>query len=167
WPPSSRYRASTMLWAQVEWLLSRKISDASRLSVAVHAVGRTRRVTRAPCRARRAAARRRHGGRRGTHPASVIGAAARPRSEQSPADLGAAEGAVEPRAVAPLCHGDRRAHRALQPARFRSDRHATARCRGPRWLRGPPRLLRDRKSTRLNSSHVKISYAVFCLKKKL
>src|SRR5436309_5907249 len=27
-------------------------------------------------------------------------------------------------------------------------------------------FLRDRKSTRLNSSHVKISYAVFCLKKK-
>src|SRR5690606_33290525 len=26
--------------------------------------------------------------------------------------------------------------------------------------------VRDRKSTRLNSSHVKISYAVFCLKKK-
>src|SRR6266496_4877929 len=26
--------------------------------------------------------------------------------------------------------------------------------------------LRDRKSTRLNSSHVEISYAVFCLKKK-
>src|SRR5690625_6402019 len=29
----------------------------------------------------------------------------------------------------------------------------------------PPRV-RDRKSTRLNSSHVAISYAVFCLKKK-
>src|SRR5690606_39910767 len=28
------------------------------------------------------------------------------------------------------------------------------------------RLDKDRKSTRLNSSHVKISYAVFCLKKK-
>src|SRR5690606_40144152 len=27
-------------------------------------------------------------------------------------------------------------------------------------------LFTDRKSTRLNSSHVKISYAVFCLKKK-
>src|SRR5256885_13290799 len=27
-------------------------------------------------------------------------------------------------------------------------------------------LLRDRKSTRLNSSHLVISYAVFCLKKK-
>src|SRR5699024_12857830 len=27
------------------------------------------------------------------------------------------------------------------------------------------RLYRDRKSTRLNSSHVSISYAVFCLKK--
>src|SRR5690625_7018403 len=38
-------------------------------------------------------------------------------------------------------------------------------------LVGPLRLLRlaqgrDRKSTRLNSSHVAISYAVFCLKKK-
>src|SRR5699024_12264157 len=28
------------------------------------------------------------------------------------------------------------------------------------------RPLKDRKSTRLNSSHVSISYAVFCLKKK-
>src|SRR5690554_7170437 len=28
------------------------------------------------------------------------------------------------------------------------------------------RIRRDRKSTRLNSSHVRISYAVFCLKKK-
>src|SRR3712207_8643972 len=27
-------------------------------------------------------------------------------------------------------------------------------------------VLRDRKSTRLNSSHANISYAVFCLKKK-
>src|SRR5690349_24077567 len=29
-----------------------------------------------------------------------------------------------------------------------------------------PGAARDRKSTRLNSSHVEISYAVFCLKKK-
>src|SRR5690606_40122796 len=29
-----------------------------------------------------------------------------------------------------------------------------------------PQTRADRKSTRLNSSHVKISYAVFCLKKK-
>src|SRR5256885_17161935 len=29
-----------------------------------------------------------------------------------------------------------------------------------------PLVLRDRKSTRLNSSHLVISYAVFCLKKK-
>src|SRR5947209_12377887 len=28
------------------------------------------------------------------------------------------------------------------------------------------RMYRDRKSTRLNSSHANISYAVFCLKKK-
>src|SRR5262245_63534866 len=38
--------------------------------------------------------------------------------------------------------------------------------------RGSPHLLcpgggRDRKSTRLNSSHLGISYAVFCLKKKM
>src|SRR3712207_7450600 len=30
----------------------------------------------------------------------------------------------------------------------------------------PARRARDRKSTRLNSSHANISYAVFCLKKK-
>src|SRR5437868_13075939 len=30
----------------------------------------------------------------------------------------------------------------------------------------PWRITLDRKSTRLNSSHVSISYAVFCLKKK-
>src|SRR5256885_12007545 len=39
----------------------------------------------------------------------------------------------------------------------------------PRGRFGNPRELlggRDRKSTRLNSSHLVISYAVFCLKKK-
>src|SRR3712207_8498216 len=33
-------------------------------------------------------------------------------------------------------------------------------------LEGDRPLERDRKSTRLNSSHANISYAVFCLKKK-
>src|SRR5215510_15557197 len=33
-------------------------------------------------------------------------------------------------------------------------------------LHGATLQVRDRKSTRLNSSHVAISYAVFCLKKK-
>src|SRR2546430_10004994 len=33
-------------------------------------------------------------------------------------------------------------------------------------LRGSPEPRIDRKSTRLNSSHSQISYAVFCLKKK-
>src|SRR3712207_8240956 len=32
--------------------------------------------------------------------------------------------------------------------------------------RAQPRQVLDRKSTRLNSSHANISYAVFCLKKK-
>src|SRR3712207_9495664 len=31
---------------------------------------------------------------------------------------------------------------------------------------GEAQMLEDRKSTRLNSSHANISYAVFCLKKK-
>src|SRR5690606_2698318 len=50
------------------------------------------------------------------------------------------------------------------------DRHPVS--RGPATVpsRGGRRLQRvgevDRKSTRLNSSHVKISYAVFCSKKK-
>src|SRR5437870_7401634 len=34
------------------------------------------------------------------------------------------------------------------------------------WFSPTPREGQDRKSTRLNSSHVAISYAVFCLKKK-
>src|SRR2546430_2905263 len=45
----------------------------------------------------------------------------------------------------------------------------------PSYAGGPPcdsknqpvwKLVKDRKSTRLNSSHSQISYAVFCLKKK-
>src|SRR6266567_8542273 len=40
-------------------------------------------------------------------------------------------------------------------------------CRGGLRRRGAPGWSgRDRKSTRLNSSHSQISYAVFCLKKK-
>src|SRR2546430_10938730 len=35
-----------------------------------------------------------------------------------------------------------------------------------RCTRPDPTVTRDRKSTRLNSSHSQISYAVFCLKKK-
>src|SRR3712207_7111509 len=42
--------------------------------------------------------------------------------------------------------------------------------RGQRYTVGVPleqlRSVQDRKSTRLNSSHANISYAVFCLKKK-
>src|SRR3712207_7466264 len=58
--------------------------------------------------------------------------------------------------------------RPRRPAvRLRHRRPARARRpeRGP-GLRRPPALRLDRKSTRLNSSHANISYAVFCLKKK-
>src|SRR5690554_7373717 len=45
---------------------------------------------------------------------------------------------------------------------------ACASCHQPDGTGMPPAFpaLKDRKSTRLNSSHVRISYAVFCLKKK-
>src|SRR5258707_7113896 len=52
----------------------------------------------------------------------------------------------------------------LAPARFGAGPGETA------WQDDVPELqqsLRDRKSTRLNSSHANISYAVFCLKKKI
>src|SRR5690349_24163193 len=45
-------------------------------------------------------------------------------------------------------------------------RHPALRRRGTRRERHHAARLQDRKSTRLNSSHVEISYAVFCLKKK-
>src|SRR5258707_8895635 len=48
----------------------------------------------------------------------------------------------------------RRLLRSLQPERLQ------------RLARHDPRTDRGRKSTRLNSSHANISYAVFCLKKK-
>src|SRR2546422_5158540 len=40
----------------------------------------------------------------------------------------------------------------------------TASCRVTRLMRSPSAAAQDRKSTRLNSSHGYISYAVFCLK---
>src|SRR3954466_4662083 len=51
---------------------------------------------------------------------------------------------------------------------FRSRRRAirTRRC-GSRAAAGGSPAARDRKSTRLNSSHTIISYAVFCLKKNI
>src|SRR5688572_33363605 len=61
------------------------------------------------------------------------------RSEE--ADLGVAEAEEQ-------CHGE------LPPGVADGDE------------RGPAAAEQDRKSTRLNSSHSQISYAVFCLKKK-
>src|SRR5438445_7908716 len=69
-------------------------------------------------------------------------------------------------------------HRALHsfPTRRSSDLGPEVRWEMPTDTPGssaPPlprtrsiRVYRDRKSTRLNSSHANISYAVFCLKKK-
>src|SRR2546426_8706292 len=57
-------------------------------------------------------------------------------------------------------------------AKWREPHHSFQDSRSERILRrlqsrlGSRRRIRDRKSTRLNSSHLVISYAVFCLKKK-
>src|SRR5436309_8278903 len=51
------------------------------------------------------------------------------------------------------------------PRRIAGDHARPARC-GLRLVFRRRLTTGDRKSTRLNSSHVKISYAVFCLKKK-
>src|SRR5206468_8683859 len=56
------------------------------------------------------------------------------------------------------------------PTSTRSTKCSITRCKRSRWpshwLRRRSQWLGDRKSTRLNSSHDQISYAVFCLKKK-
>src|SRR5699024_12156076 len=67
---------------------------------------------------------------------------------------------AEPDLAAP---SPRRAPTALVPPAVHRPRRAPDRGRRPGARRCP---VRDRKSTRLNSSHVSISYAVFCLKKK-
>src|SRR2546426_7341954 len=58
----------------------------------------------------------------------------------------------------------REGRESLLTKRRKSGRFATDR-RADR-LHVHPRQIQDRKSTRLNSSHLVISYAVFCLKKK-
>src|SRR2546427_2419311 len=44
--------------------------------------------------------------------------------------------------------------------------HSASGVTSSRWRRYQPCTAADRKSTRLNSSHSQISYAVFCFKKK-
>src|SRR3712207_7010667 len=57
-------------------------------------------------------------------------------------------------------HRERLEVQAVSPKAPRTDSAPRAR------RSGPPAHPADRKSTRLNSSHANISYAVFCLKKK-
>src|SRR3712207_8930181 len=64
------------------------------------------------------------------------------------------------RAAPAALHGDRDAHARLDLRE--NPRRPGGRGRAARRVRPA----RDRKSTRLNSSHANISYARFCLKKK-
>src|SRR3712207_8871779 len=56
--------------------------------------------------------------------------------------------------------------RGLKTLDLRVARHNENAMQVARFLEAHPGVERDRKSTRLNSSHANISYAVFCLKKK-
>src|SRR5690606_42009645 len=56
-------------------------------------------------------------------------------------------------------------HRGQRPARRRRQQRLEGRLALRQALTVAREAEVDRKSTRLNSSHVKISYAVFCLKK--
>src|SRR2546430_7324222 len=60
---------------------------------------------------------------------------------------------------------EQQAHCFLGRLRVRSARHLDDRSQRPA-AEADDRRGQDRKSTRLNSSHSQISYAVFCLKKK-
>src|SRR2546426_2654793 len=67
----------------------------------------------------------------------------------------------------PISHATRRASHARRLARRRGAGDTVRSRDSVRPLAARlPRSARDRKSTRLNSSHLVISYAVFCLKKK-
>src|SRR5205807_5408136 len=82
------------------------------------------------------------------------------------------------RSRAPRCRNRRRGSPRPRPyagcaARVGASARRSGPSRGHRAARGSARRIRgrlrgtrDRKSTRLNSSHLVISYAVFCLKKK-
>src|SRR5439155_18964706 len=89
------------------------------------------------------------------------------RSGEGPRGAGALGGRAGHRAGRRAGRRGRRDHHHRYAHLQRVPRHAGDRggdrggARGRRLSRG-----RDRKSTRLNSSHVAISYAVFCLKKK-
>src|SRR3989442_10062722 len=74
--------------------------------------------------------------------------------------------ADRPRAVHPLSgapHESASSLFCLWPGNFRL---AGSGAGGPHGSSRGRQAAADRKSTRLNSSHVRISYAVFCLKKK-
>src|SRR3712207_8212977 len=62
-------------------------------------------------------------------------------------------------------HGDPRAGRCQGLRRSATDAAPRPGHHGDPAVEAQPLLQADRKSTRLNSSHANISYAVFCLKK--
>src|SRR5687768_18092490 len=74
---------------------------------------------------------------------------------------------VEPGAVQRDGHGPHGGVGGQEDEQYGEEGHGWVSWKGMEFVSdAPPGLSRDRKSTRLNSSHGYISYAVFCLKKK-
>src|SRR5207249_8582360 len=98
------------------------------------------------------------GCRSGDHIHEAVTASPRTRPKRSPQGHGLLPNQQRTDALRPV--SEPRSLRRLGSGRSRlqDDHRATTEAVG--------NALEDRKSTRLNSSHVSISYAVFCLKKK-
>src|SRR6266511_4811997 len=106
-----------------------------------------------------------HAGGRARHRAIDIGGPFDIPSHGAGRDQPVVAGSVAPTPVEPHLHPTLEVE---PPILDHSDRPTSFRTPGEPVVPPPDQrmLRRDRKSTRLNSSHVKISYAVCCLKKK-
>src|SRR5438445_10002426 len=98
--------------------------------------------------------------------ASEKSANRRPRANESRVRRNEPRGvATESNPSTPPCPANARAVR--DPIRRKSMRYEKDSSRGTSRRARIRLAAKDRKSTRLNSSHANISYAVFCLKKKI
>src|SRR3989454_12740814 len=170
-PPSTstsytRPRSITFMSSSGSFTCRKASRTVAAFSMAVHLPSKPKLVDRVAPHQTAAPARdprvqpARHGPHAGE--AKAAGEPALPRQE--PQDLGSGIGAREHAAV-----GEHEVHRRRERGERNTER------RHPRLvlerdhadpLFPVPPAHQDRKSTRLNSSHLVISYAVFCLKKK-
>src|SRR5699024_12093556 len=81
--------------------------------------------------------------------------------------IGCSDSRVPPTELAKLSPGDLFVHRNIANVVLHTDLNLLSVLQFAVQTLEVDNIIIDRKSTRLNSSHVSISYAVFCLKKKI